>query len=339
VRLYLAEADLLKKDFPAASKGYRDVLAIDPNNLLLSTTCLDARRDEGLLGAGFAEKDRLAPSPAIADTLGWLLVERGTKGVEISRRRRWLRRTRRDPVVLREGAAQERRRLGEPSKNTLRREPAEDRAESKQHEPVRHIPPFEGERMTTISVVGLGYVGLPLAVEFGKKFPTIGFDLSAPKVEAYRRHVDPTGEVSTDELRAASRLRVTTDPQALREADFVVVAVPTPIDEAHQPDFRPLLGASESVGRNLKRGAIVVSPLLSGATERSASRSSTPGPWKRDFEALAGRSTRATRSTRSRGSRKSSGRYDELERVAAIYASVVTAGVGASSIRLPRPAR
>ena len=78
--------------------------------------------------------------------------------------------------------------------------------------------------MTTIAVVGLGYVGLPLAVEFGKKYPTIGFDLSAEKVAAYQRHADPTGEVSTADLRAAAKLRVTTDPQALREADFVVVA-------------------------------------------------------------------------------------------------------------------
>src|SRR5262245_37572512 len=123
--------------------------------------------------------------------------------------------------------------------------------------------------MTTIAVVGLGYVGLPLAVEFGKKYPTIGFDLSAEKVAAYRKHVDPTGEVPTAELRAASQLRVTTDPRALRDADFVIVAVPTPIDDAHQPDFGPLLGASEAVGRNLKRGATVIfeSTVYPGATE------------------------------------------------------------------------
>src|SRR5512134_3258208 len=123
--------------------------------------------------------------------------------------------------------------------------------------------------MTTLAVVGLGYVGLPLAVEFGKKHPTIGFDLSAAKVDAYRRHVDPTGEVSTADLKAATQLRPTTDPAALRDADFVIVAVPTPIDEAHQPDFGPLVGASESVGRNLKRGATIVyeSTVYPGATE------------------------------------------------------------------------
>src|ERR1700745_1814490 len=100
-----------------------------------------------------------------------------------------------------------------------------------------------------VAVVGLGYVGLPLAVEFGKRFTTIGFDLSSAKVDAYRRFVDPTREVAPDDLRP------TTEAAALREADFIVVAVPTPIDDAHQPDFGPLLGASESVGRNLKRGA------------------------------------------------------------------------------------
>ena len=122
---------------------------------------------------------------------------------------------------------------------------------------------------TTIAVVGLGYVGLPLAVEFGKKYSTIGFDLSNGKVEAYRRGVDPTGEVTSEELRAATGLRVTADPAALADADFIVVAVPTPVDDAHQPDFTPLLGASESVGKHLKRGAIVVfeSTVYPGATE------------------------------------------------------------------------
>ena len=82
----------------------------------------------------------------------------------------------------------------------------------------------------TVAVVGLGYVGLPLAVAFGRQFRTLGYDLDAEKVEAYRRHVDPTGEVTTQELRAASGLECTSDPRRLAEADFVVVAVPTPVD-------------------------------------------------------------------------------------------------------------
>jgi len=123
--------------------------------------------------------------------------------------------------------------------------------------------------MKTIAVVGLGYVGLPLAVEFGKKFRTIGVDLSAEKVACYKQHFDPTGEVSTEDLKAATLLEIGTDPSALREADFVIVAVPTPVDDAHQPDFSPLVSSSRAVGQNLKEGAIVVyeSTVYPGATE------------------------------------------------------------------------
>lgn len=123
--------------------------------------------------------------------------------------------------------------------------------------------------MTTIAVIGLGYVGLPLAVEFGKKFRTLGFDLSAEKVASYRNGVDPTGEVSSADLRAATQLSCHTDPAVIAEADFIVVAVPTPVDEAHKPDFTPLEKSSQTVGRHLKRGAIVVyeSTVYPGATE------------------------------------------------------------------------
>ena len=123
--------------------------------------------------------------------------------------------------------------------------------------------------MRTIAVVGLGYVGLPLAVEFGKRFRTIGIDLSAEKVACYKEHFDPTGEVSSEDLKAATLLEMGTDPSALREADFVIVAVPTPVDDAHQPDFSPLVSSSRTVGQNLKQGAIVVyeSTVYPGATE------------------------------------------------------------------------
>ena len=120
--------------------------------------------------------------------------------------------------------------------------------------------------MTTIAVIGLGYVGLPLAVEFGKRFKTIGFDLSAKKIASYRDCIDPTGEVSSEDLKAATKLTCHSDPAALADADFIIVAVPTPVDEAHQPDFTPLVKSSETVGKHLKRGAIVVSRVdgLSG---------------------------------------------------------------------------
>src|SRR2546421_6399959 len=141
---------------------------------------------------------------------------------------------------------------------------------------------------TIIAVVGLGYVGLPLAVEFGKRYPTIGFDLSTTKIHAYRNFSDPTGEVSSAELRAAKHLTVTTDPAALREAEFIIVAVPTPIDAAHQPDFGPLLRASQSVGRNLKRAATIVfeSTVYPGATEEicvPVIETNSPLTWKRGF--------------------------------------------------------
>ena len=123
--------------------------------------------------------------------------------------------------------------------------------------------------MSVVAVVGLGYVGLPLAVEFGKKRKTVGFDLSQSKIDNYRKHIDPTGELSEAELRAAEYLSVSTDPAILSDADYIVIAVPTPVDNAHNPDFRPLAGASETVGKVMKRGAIVVfeSTVYPGCTE------------------------------------------------------------------------
>ncbi|MGH7341705.1 MAG: nucleotide sugar dehydrogenase, partial [Candidatus Rokuibacteriota bacterium] len=203
--------------------------------------------------------------------------------------------------------------------------------------------------MTTIAVVGLGYVGLPLAVEFGKKFPTVGFDLSAAKVEAYRRHVDPTGEVSTQDLRAAKQLRVTTDPAALKEADVLIVAVPTPIDDAHNPDFGPLLGACESVGRNLKRGATVVfeSTVYPGATEEvciQVLERHSGLAWKRDF--FVGYSPERIdpgdkERTLTRITKVVAGDTPgTLERVAQVYGAIVAAGVyRASSIKVAEAAK
>ena len=203
--------------------------------------------------------------------------------------------------------------------------------------------------MTTIAVVGLGYVGLPLAVAFGKRYPTIGFDLSAAKVEAYRRHVDPTGEVPAEDLRAAQQLRVTTEPEALKAADFVIVAVPTPIDDAHNPDFGPLLGASETVGRNLKRGATVVfeSTVYPGATEEvciPVLERHSGLVWKHDF--FVGYSPeRINPGDRERTLTKitkvvSGDTPETLERVAQVYGAVVEAGVfRASSIKVAEAAK
>ncbi len=125
------------------------------------------------------------------------------------------------------------------------------------------------QRAGMVAVVGLGYVGLPVAVEFGKLRPTVGHDLSRKKIENLRRRVDAAGEVSTAELEEAQHLRFSHDPAELERADFIVVAVPTPIDAACQPDLRPLESASATVGRHLKPGAIVIyeSTVYPGATE------------------------------------------------------------------------
>jgi len=123
--------------------------------------------------------------------------------------------------------------------------------------------------MLTVAVIGLGYVGLPLAVEFGKQVRTIGFDISAHKVESCRRGQDPSRELADADLAAATLAEYTADASRLAEADIVIVAVPTPVDAARRPDFGPLIGASASVGRHMKRGAIVVyeSTVYPGATE------------------------------------------------------------------------
>ena len=125
------------------------------------------------------------------------------------------------------------------------------------------------DKQYTLAIVGLGYVGLPLAVEFGKIMPTLGIDLSLEKVEACRRHVDLSGEVSSQDFQAATQLEYYTDPAVIEKADFIIIAVPTPLGLANQPDLSHLINASESVGKYLKRGAIVVyeSTVYPGATE------------------------------------------------------------------------
>lgn len=121
----------------------------------------------------------------------------------------------------------------------------------------------------TVALVGLGYVGLPIALAFGRVNHTIGFDIDQRKISHYRRSSDPMGETSAEQFEAASRLEFTCEPERLKEADFVIVAVPTPVNEARQPDLTPLVHASETVGRNLKQGAIVVyeSTVYPGVTE------------------------------------------------------------------------
>jgi UDP-N-acetyl-D-glucosamine/UDP-N-acetyl-D-galactosamine dehydrogenase len=203
--------------------------------------------------------------------------------------------------------------------------------------------------MEVVAVVGLGYVGLPLAVEFGKKRPTIGFDLAAAKVQSYRDGVDPSGEVSGADLRAARQLTYTTDAAALKDADYIIVAVPTPVDEARQPDFSPLVGASTSVGKHMKRGAIVVyeSTVYPGATEEvciPVLEKHSGLKWKQDFH--VGYSPERINPgdkehTLTKITKVVSG--DDaatLEKVAALYESIVTAGVyRASNIKVAEAAK
>jgi UDP-N-acetyl-D-galactosamine dehydrogenase len=121
----------------------------------------------------------------------------------------------------------------------------------------------------TIAVIGLGYVGLPLAVEFGKARPVIGFDINASRIDALRLGHDATLEVSNDELATADQLAFTSDPADLAAASIYIVTVPTPIDAHKRPDLTPLLKASEMLGCVLKHGDIVIyeSTVYPGATE------------------------------------------------------------------------
>jgi UDP-N-acetyl-D-galactosamine dehydrogenase len=195
-----------------------------------------------------------------------------------------------------------------------------------------------------IAVVGLGYVGLPLAVEFGKKMPTLGLDLSADKVAAYRSHIDPTGEVSTQDLQAATQLQCHTDPAVLKEADFIIIAVPTPVGVTHQPDLTPLIKCSEAVGKHMKRGTIVVyeSTVYPGATEEVCIpilEKHSGRKWKEDF--WVGYSPeRINPGDKERTVTKivkvvSGDIPATLEKVAEVYGSIITAGVyKASSIKV-----
>jgi UDP-N-acetyl-D-galactosamine dehydrogenase len=125
---------------------------------------------------------------------------------------------------------------------------------------------------TVVAVVGLGYVGLPLAVEFGKKYPTIGYDINQRRINELKQGVDTTLEIDAPDLAAASRLTFTTRPQELVRASVYIVTVPTPIDRHKQPDLTPIQKASETIGNVLKRGDVVIyeSTVYPGATEEFA---------------------------------------------------------------------
>ena len=120
-----------------------------------------------------------------------------------------------------------------------------------------------------IGVIGLGYVGLPLAVEFGKRYRTVGFDVKPGRIAELEKGKDSTREVTADELKGAKHLRFTTNPEALGDCNFYVVTVPTPIGDSNRPLLTPLRNASETLGKVLRKGDVVVyeSTVYPGATE------------------------------------------------------------------------
>jgi UDP-N-acetyl-D-galactosamine dehydrogenase len=203
--------------------------------------------------------------------------------------------------------------------------------------------------LNTIAVIGLGYVGLPLVVEFGKRQRTIGFDIATAKVRACLRGTDPSRELSDAEVQAATHAVYTDDPKLLGEADVIIVAVPTPVDEAKIPDFRPLIGASTSAGRHMKKGAIVVyeSTVYPGATEEvciPVLEKESGMKWKQDF--FVGYSPeRINPGDKEHTLTKilkivSGDTFETLEIVAKIYESIVEPGVHrASSIKAAEAAK
>ena len=203
--------------------------------------------------------------------------------------------------------------------------------------------------MSTVAVIGLGYVGLPLVVEFAKHGRTIGFDIHEGKVAACRAGTDPSRELSVAQMAEARHAEYTSNPAALSEADIIIVAVPTPVDQAHIPDFKPLIGASTSVGRHLKKGAIVVyeSTVYPGATEEvciPVLERESGLKWKQDF--FVGYSPeRINPGDREHTLTKilkivSGDTPDTLAKVAALYERIVIPGVyRASSIKAAEAAK
>src|SRR5688572_13525742 len=203
--------------------------------------------------------------------------------------------------------------------------------------------------LPTVAVVGLGYVGLPVAINFARHRPTIGYDLSKKRIENLRHMVDPTGEVTTAELMAAKHFSATHHPSELERADFIIVAVPTPINAARQPDLSPLVSASETVGRYMKPGATVIyeSTVYPGATEEVCVpilERHSGMRWKQDFH--VGYSPERINPgdkehTFTKILKVVSGDDEETaQKVADLYGSVVTAGVyKASTIKVAEAAK
>jgi UDP-N-acetyl-D-galactosamine dehydrogenase len=205
------------------------------------------------------------------------------------------------------------------------------------------------DQLPVVAVVGLGYVGLPVAVAFGRQRKCIGYDLSRKRIRNLAQFVDTTGEVATAELMQAKRLTASDDPASLKEADFIIVAVPTPINAARQPDLSPLESASEAVGRHMKAGATVIyeSTVYPGATEEICVpilEKASGLRWRQDFH-VGYSPERINPGDKQHVFRKitkvvSGDDAATLEKVAQLYSSVVEAGVyRASSIKVAEAAK
>ena len=200
-----------------------------------------------------------------------------------------------------------------------------------------------------IGVIGLGYVGLPMAVEFGRKFETLGFDINDRRIDELKRGLDRTLEVSADQLSAAHRLQVTSDLEELRICTIFIVTVPTPIDRFKRPDLTPLILATESVGKVLKRGDIVVyeSTVYPGCTEEDCVpilEKASGLTYNRDF--FCGYSPERINPgdkehTVTKILKVTSGSTPEVaERVDALYRAIIPAGTHkASSIKVAEAAK
>ena len=213
------------------------------------------------------------------------------------------------------------------------------------------------EVVDTIAIVGLGYVGLPLAVAFGRRRATIGFDLNEAKLAHYRAGRDPSGEVSAEQLAEASQLQYTSDAARLAEASIIVVVVPTPIDAARRPDLSPLEGACRTVGAHLQAGATVIfeSTVYPGCTEEVCVpilEQASGMPWAGRAEDFAGAGFYVGYSPERINPGDKEHRLETivkvvsgdtpktLERVAALYSEVVHAGVHpAATIKVAEAAK
>ncbi|MCG7345454.1 nucleotide sugar dehydrogenase [Sporosarcina sp. ACRSL] len=199
-----------------------------------------------------------------------------------------------------------------------------------------------------IAVIGLGYVGLPVAVAFGKKYPVIGFDINEHRISTLQNGVDYTNEVEMNDLREA-QIDFTFDREKLKESDFLIVSVPTPINAHNQPDLSPLLHASETVGKSLQEGAIVVfeSTVYPGVTEEECIPIlEKHSGLKSGVDFFVGYSPERINPgdkehTFTKITKVVSGQTPEvLEIIAEVYSDVVEAGVyKASSIRVAEAAK